>query len=484
MPVTAPLVAPQPVRRCPYRSHGSHRAATIPALIGALTALSAAAPGGAQFVLWETQSVPNPFSVTAAVRGVAPAPSVKLEGLVGFFNGSTNQFAYHVTPALAATTPAAGVRSIDMTQTIFFTDLGVQSAFNGRCCSNNSLGLTDDSTLHAASNFGAGTSSEILIGMPELNDLAELQSAEPDGPGAIVSMFLGFDPFARDLGPEGTISFRRIAVGSDYPAAGLPVQTFDGPVGTAAVPQLTLSDCLGVSSNWHFTMDTSDALGESYVACVKTNGNLVLKRVELDPDQVTEIPLASGVGTTSPIFAYLHTAACPVSNGTVVGTMIPRQSLGSTTFFATYLSVAGAVVGTSQVTLPGARANHQAFSCRSRGPVATFVYHGTGQTPTTTSDTFVVEAAQGSLAPPPGGGTPLLVRRVTESRRTDWADAFPDALYTPDGQKVELDYRGLQPVAEIRAGTSANVRYGGIRVPFFFHNFESGDFRFFSGVVP
>jgi hypothetical protein len=142
------------------------------------------------------------------------------------------------------------------------------------------------------------------------------------------------------------------------------------------------------------------------------------------------------------------------------------------------------VVGTSQVTLPGARANHQAFTCRSRGPVATFVYHGTGQNPTATTDTFVVETGQGSLTPPPGGGTALLVHRVTESRRTDWADAFPQEIFTPDGQKVALDYRGLLPVAEIRSGTGPNVRYGGLRVPFFFHDFESGDFRFFSSVAP
>ena len=475
-------------RRCP-------RPAAFGALVGALAVLSATAPGGAQFVLWETQSVPNPFSVTAAVRGVSPSPSIKLEGLVGYPTGGGNQFVYHVTPALTATSPSAGLRVIDTTQTIDFTDFGVQSAFNGRCCSNNSIGLTDDTTLHASSNFGAGTSSEILIGTPELADPwgafgehvpALASNPEPLGPIAYISWLLGVEgfPFLSALEPEGTISFRRIAVGSHYPAAGLPIHSIDGAVGTAPAPQFTLSDCQGVSSNWHFTMDRSDPLDENFVACVKTDGNLVLKRFEIDPDLVSEIPLATGVGTTSTIFAYLHTATCPLSTGSVVGTVIPRQTLGSTTFFATYLSAAGAVVGTSQATLPGARANHQAFYCRSHGDIATFVYHGTGQTPTTTTDTFIIEAGEASLVPPVGGGTPLLVRRVTESRRTDWADAFADTIYEPDGAKVELDYRGPEPVAEIQVGTSSNVRYGGIRVPLFFHNFESGDLRFFSAVVP
>lgn len=463
--------------------------------VAALAVLAAVPPLGAQFVSWETLSVPNPFSVTAAVRGVPPAPAVKLEGLVGFAGGAGNQFVYHATPVLVATSESPGLRSIDTGQTIDFADFGVQSAFDGRCCSNNALGLTDDTTLHAATNFGAGTSSEFLIGVPQLADpwtgssgAASGGAGEPEPLGilAFVSWLLGAEavPFFSEIEPEGTISFRRVAVGSDFPAAGLAVHTIDGPVGTAPALQLTVDDCLGVSSSWHFTMDRSDALDESYVACVKTNGNLVVKRIELDPDQVTEIPLVAGVGTTSAIFAYLHVAACPISTGTVVGTVIPRQSLGTTTFFATYLSAAGAVVGTSQVTLPGARANHQAFFCRPRGDIATFVYHGTGQNATTTTDTFVVEAGPASLAPPTGGGTALLVRRVTENRRTDWADAFPDTLYTPSGQKVELDYRGLEPVAEIRNGTSSNVRYGGIPIPIFFHNFESGDLRFFSLASP
>lgn len=491
MPSSAPVFD----RRRPRRS--SHLVARVFGILaaGSIAFLTPSSPLSAQFVTWETLSVSNPFSVTAAVRGVAPAPAVKLEGLVGFSGGAGNQFVYHGTPALAVTSTSPGLRSIDTTQVIDFVDFGVQSAFNGRCCSNNALGLTDDTTLHSTTNFAAGTSAEVLIGTPQLADPwsvfgehapAAQGGEEPLGIGSFVSWVLSGEgsPFFSELDPEGTISFRRIAVGSDFPAPGLPIHTIDGPVGTAPAFQLDLSDCLGVSSSWHFTMDRSDPLDESYVACVKTNGSLVVKRVELDPDQVTEIPLAAGVGTTSAIFAYLHVAACPIATGTVVGTVIPRQSLGTTTFFATYLSAAGAVVGTSQVTLPGARANHQAFFCRPRGDIATFVYHGTGQNATTTTDTFVVEAGPASLAPPSGGGTPLLVRRVTESRRTDWADAFPDTLYTPSGQKIELDYRGLEPVAEIHAGTSANVRYGGIPIPIFFHNFESGDLRFFSTTSP
>jgi hypothetical protein len=89
--------------------------------------------------------------------------------------------------------------------------------------------------------------------------------------------------------------------------------------------------------------------------------------------------------------------------------------------------------------------------------------------------------------PPPVGGTPLLVRRVTESRRTDWADAFPNVLFTPAGGKIQIFYRGPQPVAEIRneAGTSNDqARYGGVQVPLFFHNFESADLRFFDATFP
>ncbi len=483
----------------------------IAALVaGALLFVGYAPPGGAQFTLWETISAPNPFSVTAAVRGVSPAPSIRLEGLVGYFNGASNQFAYHMTGALTATSPSTGLRVIDTTQDIFLLDQGVQSAFNGLCCSNNSIGLTDDTTLHAATNFAAGTSSEILIGIPDLTDSwsafgDQIPPSSPLGPGRNSPDCDGDCEGCEDcedeegcddvsgsshvLEPEGTIAFRRIAVSSVSPpvTAGLEVDSIDGPAGSAWSPQLTLSDCRSVASNWHFSMDRSDALDENFVACVKTNGNLVLKRVKIDPDAVTEIPLASGVGTSSSIFAYLHTAVCPISTGSVVGTVIPRQSLGSTTFFATYLSPTGVVAGTSQVTLPGARANHQAFFCRSHGDYASFVYHGTGQAPTTTTDTFVIEAGQASLVPPAGGGKPLLVRRVTESRRTDWADAFANDLFTPAGGKIQLYYRGPQPVAEVRneTGTSNdNVRYGGIQVPLFFHNFESGDFRFFSAVVP
>jgi hypothetical protein len=206
--------------------------------------------------------------------------------------------------------------------------------------------------------------------------------------------------------------------------------------------------------------------------------------VKLNPDVVTEIPLATSVGTSSSIFTYLHTAICPVSTGFVLGTVIPRASLGTTTFFATYLSPTGTFVGTSQATFPGARANHQAFFCRSRGELATFVYHGTGQAATTNTDTFVVEVGEESLVPTPGGGTPLLVRSVTETRRTDSADAFADGILTPAGGRIQIDYRGPQPVAEIQNGTSNNVRYGAIEVPIFFHDFESGDLRFFASSVP
>jgi hypothetical protein len=462
---------------------------------GALGVLAAAVPAGAQFVLWDSFPVANPFSVTAAARGVSPSPSLELEAIVGFFNGSTNQFVYHATSPLTASEPAAGIRRVDTTQSIDFLDFGVQSAFNGLCCSNNAIGITDDSSLHAASNFSAGTSSEILIGTPESPESVERpfrddrQPDSPPGPfgiGAIISAMFGIDPapFVAEGSPDGTISFRRVAVGSLFPGAGLPIYSIDGAPGTPEDLETTLTDCQGVSSNWHFTMDRSDDLDESYVACVKTNGNFVVKRVALDPVAVSEIPLASGVGTTSSIFAYLHVAACPIATGTVVGTLIPRQSLGTTTFFATYLDGAGAVVGTSQVTLPGARANHQAYYCRSDGALATFVYHGTGESPTTTTDTFVVETGEASLDPPAPGGTSLLVHRVTENRRTDWADRFVRRLATPAGATIELDYRGPDPVAEMQSGVGSQVRYGGIAVPIFFHDFESGDLRYFAAVVP
>lgn len=463
----------------------------IALVLGLLAALAFETPGGAQFVLWQTQSVPNPFSVTTAVRGVTPSPSLKLEGLVGFV-GAGNQFVYHVTPALSATSPTADLRILDTRQTVSLSDLGIQSAFNGLCCSNDSLGITDDSTLHTASNFGAGNSSEILIGNPELTDSSaafgdHVPSAMPPGSGiSKKKKRRGGSGGLSLFSTEGTISFQRIAVSSVLPpaTAGLLVATIDGPPDSAETAQPTLTDCQGVATNWHFSMDYSPELDETFVSCVKTNGNFVLKRVEVDPDAVTEIPLVSGVGTTSSIFTYLDTAVCPISTGSVVGTVIARQTLGTTTFFATYLSPTGTVTGTSQVTLPGARANHQAFFCRSRGDLASFVYHGSGQTPTTTTDTFVVEVGETSLAPPPAGGTPLLVRRVTENRRTDAADAFADELFTPAGGRITLDYRGPQPVAEIQAGTSNNVRYGAIQVPLFFHNFESGDLRFFSSVAP
>jgi hypothetical protein len=348
--------------------------------------------------------------------------------------------------------------------------------------------------LHAATNFGQTSSTEILISLPEEEGLDRTEP--PGGSGSVVGddddVSDDDDDDDDDDGDDdtggsggqrgGPVSFRRVYAASRFPENGLRILSITGPPGGAFTEETELTDCRSVASNWHFGRSGSDSLDETYVACVKTNGSFAIKRVSLVNFAVQEIVLAAGVPTTSAIFAYLHAAACPAASGTVVGAVLPRSDLGTTTFFATFLDVGGSVVGTAQTTLAGARANHQAFYCLSRDEVTTFVYHGSGQSVGQT-DTFVIETSAAALTEVPDGGTPMPIRQLTENRRTDWADDFTRRIRESTGAKIEVVYAGLDPVAEVEFGAGSQVRYGGIEVPLFFDGFESGDTRYWSQVV-
>ena len=252
--------------------------------------------------------------------------------------------------------------------------------------------------------------------------------------------------------------------------------------------ETTLPDCSGVSSNWHYFATASEELEELFVSCVTTGGNFVVKRVDVTDFSVTEVVLSSGVPTSSTIFAYLQTAACPTDAGYIVANIIPRADMGSTPFFAIILDSSGAVRGTVTTTLPGARPDRQAFFCRSAGGLAQFVYHGAGEVIGET-DTFSILVSDAAIMSAPLGGDEVVTRRITEARETDLADAVPNRIIDPaTGATIKVVYDGLQPVSEIDLdldgdGSESEVRYGGIVVPIMFDTLETGDFRNWGTVV-
>lgn len=256
----------------------------------------------------------------------------------------------------------------------------------------------------------------------------------------------------------------------------------------------TLPGCLTPSNNWHFEAADSSELSEVLTTCVTNTGLFTIKRIDVENSfAVSEIQLASNVPTFSPIFTYLHIDACPTPNGVVIGTVLPRGDLGTTTFYSTFLNDVGVVQGTLTRTLPGARANKQAFFCRDRGNLTQFIYHGSGENPAQT-DTFVIEVSETGLPRVDEGlGDSMIVWTMTEDRETLWADNYPTQIGLPSGQNlIEVVYDGLEPVAEAdgdmaggdMAGGGANskIRYGGIEVPIMFDTFETNDFRYWSSV--
>ena len=131
----------------------------------------------AQFTEWEVFSVPDPFSVTTVVRGLnttldgpegPTVPQVRFEALVGYFGGAQNQFDYHSSVALSApVNDASGARVVNTREMISFSTSGVQSILNGLCCSNNAVGLDDNRSIHALTDFATGESWEVVIGTPQ-----------------------------------------------------------------------------------------------------------------------------------------------------------------------------------------------------------------------------------------------------------------------------------------------------------------------------
>ena len=145
-------------------------------LVATLVVLVLPGTAAAQFTEWAAFSVSDPFSVTAAVRGLnptlepveGPVPQVRLEALVGYFGGAQNQFDYQSSTALPAPElDSTAIRVVDTRSPISFTTSGVQNSLNGLCCSNNAIGLDDDRSIHAFTDFATGESWEVIIGTPE-----------------------------------------------------------------------------------------------------------------------------------------------------------------------------------------------------------------------------------------------------------------------------------------------------------------------------
>lgn len=132
----------------------------------------------AQFVLWQKFPISQPFSVTTAVRGLitttgpeGPTPQVRFEGLTGYFTPAGNRFDYHSSVAVDAQEPVPGTLVIDTRNPIPFTDSGVQSAFNGLCCSNNAFGTDIDTSIYPVTDFSVPESFEVTIGVPEVGEV-------------------------------------------------------------------------------------------------------------------------------------------------------------------------------------------------------------------------------------------------------------------------------------------------------------------------
>ncbi len=448
-----------------------------------------ALPGAAKarFLEWESFPVTNPFSVTPVLRGVnLPAslgnPMVRLEALVGYNSGG-NRFDYHSSALLPALDTGPSSRRVLIDDDVVFSSAGVQPALDGLCCSNYGKGLDDDASLHYLSDFNTLESFEIEIGAPAAGVVAVESRRSLGHDGDISDDDDDHDDDDDDErqsgGLEGTVGFRRIMVTSNFPGNGLDVHSDAGTEG-GHVLETTIPDCRGVSSNWHFSRSGSGSLDESFISCVTTANRFVIKRMSHINFTVSEIVLNNGLPASASQFTYTQSRSCPLDTGYVIGTLEPRPDLGITNFYAVFLGPGGGLQGISSVVLPGARANRQAFDCEANGQFASFLYHGSGET-TGTTDTFVIQTTLASTSAQ--GGEPMLVDRVTENRRTDWAGAFNDLVRTRGGTRIFHAFTRLQPVAELQFGTGSEVRYGGVVVPILMDDFESGDLRYWSNVV-
>jgi len=478
----------------------SCRVAQLAIALALSTSILSTASAGAQFTEWDSFPVTGPFSVTAAMRGLnAPleggGPMVRFETLVGYNAGPGNRFDYHASVPLPAEVLGPFSRRVDTHGAIDFTSSGVQSSLNGLCCSNNGKGLDNDTSLHYLTNFGTTTTFEVLIGTPEAgvvevrelhNELTESgsgSSGDADSDSDSDSDSGGSSGRESRGADEGPVGFLRIVATSAFPGSGINILSKAGA--GDFVLETTIPDCRGVNSNWHFAKSASSALQESYIACATTANNFVIKRVSHLDFSVQQIVLNSGLPPSSSLFTYLHTGTCELDTGVVVGVMEPRADLGITNFHAVFLNPAGNLMGTASIQLPGARANRQAFTCvdgRLPNPQnALFLYHGSGATAGTT-DTFLIQTnvASTNLV---GVGEPMLVKSTTENRRTDWAAVFPRVVRLTDGRKIGHTFAGLRPVAELDFGSPSEVRYGGVEMPLFLDNFESGDLRYWGAVV-
>ena len=466
----------------------------------------------AQFTEWDSFSVTAPFSVTAAVRGTAttaqtpegPVPQVILEAIVGSSAGG-NHFDYHGSMIINAPEPnGPGMRVIDTRNPLTFTDFGVQSAFDGLCCSNNGVGYEDNRSVYGVTLFGATpVSFDIEIGTPQFMSELEQRPWFPEGDDDIdeckscIDDCLDDDDCTEDDCIKLCDCDDDVEVHEEDDPAN---EDCDGSMSSPAGPGTTytlrasIGDCRNLDESqfgYHHWLTRLDDLREFYTSCVTEGGEFAIKRIAASDWSVSEVVLDTNIPLTSPgFFTYLHTEACAVGNGYVIGSVLPLVGAGTTTFYATLLDSSGVVQGTSSVVLPGARQNKQVFFCRENENIATFVYHGSGEVQNET-DTFIIEVTQAATTSSFEGNDSMLVKRVTEERETSWADSFPTRIVDQSGPGVQfigLRFEGLEPIAEVDmdfdgTGSASEVRYGGIVVPIMFDTMESADFRHWTSVV-